>query len=83
MDDKQLQVLIGMFNQITSKIDHLEEIVSKRNDDVFTKMDAVYGEVISVRQEQVAHQLSHNRIDEVIEDIKSVPVIAHELRKKG
>lgn len=46
MDDKQLQVLIGMFNQITSKIDHLEEIVSKRNDDVFTKMDAVYGEVI-------------------------------------
>jgi hypothetical protein len=77
-----IEVVTPQINRINKKIDNLEKKVEDRNDDVFTKMDQVYGEVIEMRQEQAAHRQEHDDIDKSLEDIKSVPIIAHQLRKK-
>ncbi|EKD91548.1 MAG: hypothetical protein ACD_30C00002G0045 [uncultured bacterium] len=74
MDEKLWNKLVKLLDQqyvrFSSRIDKLEQKVVSRNDDVFNKMDAVYKEVLDVRQEQIMHTGSHMRIDEDLEENK-------------
>lgn len=66
---------------LRQEMNELKEKVDNRNDDVFTKMDLVYGEVKAMRDEQAAHSQQHRDINQELEMIKSVPVIAHSIKK--
>jgi len=44
-------------------------------DNVLTKVDAVYKEVITMRQEQAAHSLQHEDIDNRLNNLES-PIVA-------
>lgn len=46
---------------------------------VMERLDAVYGEVIAMRQEQASHQAIHDHIEDRLHDIEHIPAIAHEL----
>lgn len=74
MDEKQwnklIQMLSEQYNNFTKAITDLRQRLDARNDDVFTKMDAVYKEVLDMRTEQAAHTDSHARVDEQLEDHK-------------
>lgn len=72
MDDnfrnKLVELLTQQYNNFAEAVNDLRERLDKRNDDVFTKMDAVYKEVLIMRQEQAAHIGSHTRVDEQLGD---------------
>lgn len=70
------QDLKELEERMASKIE-----LSDLKSDVMTKMDQVYGEVIAMRQEQVAHTQRHEDIDKSLKEIRSIPVIAHSLKK--
>lgn len=58
-----------------------KKIADFRND-ILIKIDTVYKEVINMRQEQSAHQAKHDDIQGDLDEIKSIPIVAHELRKR-
>ncbi len=60
--DSLVKLLYDQANQFNQRMDILEQKIDSRVDDVFTKMDAVYGEVIAMRQEQSMHSVSHARL---------------------
>lgn len=55
---------------------------NEKFDIIMTGLDKVVGELQTVRIEQGANQVAHDRIDEDLAAIKSVPVIAHDLKFK-
>ena len=61
-------------------INKLEEKFDLKFDNVMTKMDQVYTEVVATREENAAHNMDHERIEERLSDIESVPTIAHHIR---
>ena len=61
-------------------INKLEEKFDLKFDNVMTKMDQVYTAVVATREENAAHILDHERIEERLNDIESVPTIAHHIR---
>lgn len=86
MDEKTKRDLVLFLNkqyeQFKDEVGFLKESVDSRNDDVFTKMDQVYKEVLAMRQEQSVHQQTHDDLDAFISQIQSIPAIAHQIKKK-
>jgi len=84
--DKDIQKILLAFIPIFATKEDLKQFATKvelselRND-VFTKMDQVYGEVKVMREEQSAHNLLHKKIDQDLAQIKSLPTISRELQQ--
>lgn len=58
------------------------ELASKKDlNKVMELLDAVYVEVIAMRQEQASHQAIHDHIEGRLHDIEHIPAIAHELHR--
>lgn len=57
-----------------------DELYGIKND-VMNKVDSVYKEVLAMRQEQSVHQNDHDDMHREIEEIKSVPAIAHQIKR--
>jgi CII-binding regulator of phage lambda lysogenization HflD len=60
MVDKQNQVLTAltqMMTKVGQRFDQITTHVDNTRSDVMTKMDAVYKEVLAMRQRQIAHDL--------------------------
>lgn len=78
-DIKKLMAVFTTKAELKLEIARLEEkMVTKdefnsKFDGVMNKLDAVYGEVKDVRQEQKAHYAQHDRINERLERLESRP----------
>lgn len=73
--------------QVFPTKEDLKEYVSKSElfdfkDELFDKIDRVFGELKIIREEQLNHQQIHDDIQRDLDDLKSIPVIAQELKKK-
>lgn len=84
MDSLTKKDLVGLLDQLydrfSLRVDDLEKRVDTRIDYVFQKLDAVYGEVVTTRQEREAHHQVHTDLRDEIDTIKSLPTITHELK---
>ncbi len=80
-NDKLMSFIANRFDEVEALIKNSDQNIAEFKDGVYNKMDSVYGEVLTVRQEQAAHQLDHDRINDRFEKIEAVPVVAHELKK--
>ncbi len=58
-----------------------EFVTNERFDQALGTLDQIAGDVKAIREEQAAHQTKHDRIDEDLEAIKTIPTIAHELSR--
>ena len=56
------------YNHFSQTVDRLEEKVDQTADNILTRVDGVFKEVLAMRQEQVAHFGSHVRADETLEN---------------
>lgn len=69
------------------ELNQLEERLTEKmatKDDlnlIMERLDAVFGEVVAMRQEQASHQAIHDHIEDRLRDIEQIPSIAHELRR--
>lgn len=84
--DIDVQKLLDAFLPIFATKQDLENYVTRNEFDEFKdgaygKMDLIIGELKTIRLEQATHQLNHDRIQDRIERIEAVPVVAHELKK--
>lgn len=84
IEDLTIYTIKG-FGGVNKRIDGLatQEIIEEFKDGAYNKMDAVYGEVMKMRHEQAAHRQEHDDVDERLDKIEAVPVVAHELKKKS
>lgn len=81
-DIKKLTDFFATKEEVKQEIEKMvtKEEFREKHDEIMSKLDAVFGELKTIRQEQVAHQAQHERIDEGLEKIKAVPVAAHALK---
>lgn len=84
LTDKDIQKMIVAFKtreESEQDLEKLEERLSEKHHEVLNKLDAVFGEVKEMRQEQSVHRQEHDDIDKRLDKIESVPAVAHELKK--
>lgn len=90
LDDKDVNRLLQVFptKQDLEKLATKEEL-DERFNTAFGKLDTIIGELKTVREEQSAHTIQHEDSDkslrklaEEVDDIKQIPAIAHELKRK-
>jgi hypothetical protein len=63
--------------------DLTEKMATKEQfNQVMNGVDTVIGELKAFREEQAAHFLKHEEIDQDLAAIKAIPAIAHELKRK-
>lgn len=62
------------------ELKNLEKRFDKKFDRVLNLVDAVLGEVKTMRIEQAAHLSSHDRIDKRLTSIESIPLIVQHLK---
>lgn len=76
--------LLSVKLELKEDISKLEEksVTNERFDQALGKLDYIIGELKEVREEQAAHSLRHDDIDREIAEIKSLPTVAHELKKR-
>lgn len=95
--DKDIQKILLAFVPVFATKQDLEQFVTKSDlegeidslkSSVFTRMDAVYKEVVDMRQEQSAHFQQHEDNEETLKNhesrlhkIESLPLIAHQIKK--
>lgn len=89
---KDIQKLMETFatKYDLEKLVHRDEFDEKFNM-VLTRLDAVYNsftvassaykELVDMRMDNATHMQSHRDIEEDLSKIKSIPIIAHELKK--
>ena len=70
-DIQKLKVLFASKQDLRQEIEGLETRFDKKFDKVINKLDAVYGEVKDMRQEQKFHLGQHNRINEQLEKLEA------------
>lgn len=85
MDDKVankfLEHLVQMEDRITKKIDqHYDEFVEFK-DGIYNHLDAVIGELKTTREEQSSLSHRTSRLEDRVEIIEKVPVVAHSIKK--
>lgn len=68
--------------EVKGELEPVRSEFVEKFDQVLTRMDKVYGEVLSMREEQSMHNAKHEDINERLDNIESVSVVAHELKKK-
>jgi predicted nuclease with TOPRIM domain len=84
--DEDTIKLVGAFSKVFATKQDLEKLATQdemanlRND-VMTKMDSVYKEVIAMRQEQTTHQADHDDIKTRLTAIESTSAMAHDLKR--
>lgn len=81
-DIRKLTIAFKDRQESDADIADLKDHFNLKFDNAMTKMDQVYGEVINLRDEQKAHAQRHDDLEEDIRQIKSLPSIAHQLKKK-
>lgn len=94
LDDEDIQTLVKVFatkddlERFATKEDlrlfkeELEEkfVTNEKFNEALGTLDQIAGDTKAIREEQVAHQAKHDRIEEDLTAIKAIPAIAHELR---
>lgn len=89
--DKDTQKLIQRFIEVFATKQELTEavegLVTKEDftefrDQIFNRIDAVFKELIAMREEQAGHSLRHEDVEDRLNAVEKIPVIALELRKK-
>lgn len=70
--------------EMNERFEAVEERMATKDDfrKVMTVLDKVLKEVLAIRQEQSVHTGDHMRINERLNNIEKVPVIAHALKSK-
>jgi hypothetical protein len=68
-------------DELRADIQNVEKRFETRFDQVMTGLDKVLVEVQAVRQEQTVHQSQHEDIEKDLAAIKSIPIIAHALKR--
>lgn len=72
MDDqtfnKIAKLLNNQYDQFNQRVNKLEKYITSLANKTYDRMDAVYKEVVAMRQEQSMHVGSHDRIDEELEN---------------
>ena len=89
MTNKQIfDFFFTRFNDLEKKIAGYREEIVEFKDGVYDKMDAVYKEVLTFRDEEVMHQGGQDRIQEQVDDhenrikkLERPPVTVHRIRK--
>ncbi len=91
MADDQNQILTAlaqMMTKVDQRFDQITAHVDETHNDAMTKMDAVYKEVLDMRQEQAMHTGAHQRVDETIDEhdrrikrLESPTSVAHSIQK--
>lgn len=84
--NKRLEGFIVTFlreiNRLDEKIDLYRNEIDSFKDDLMTKIDAVYKEVLDMRQEQIVHFEQHSKINDRLDVVEAIPAVAHELKRK-
>ncbi len=81
-DSKVIATLGQMMAKVDQRYDQIIAHVDLKHNDAMTKMDAVYKEVLTVRQEQSIHQTHHEDINDRLDAIEAVPAVGHDLKHK-
>lgn len=68
MDDRLFKLINQHYDDLSRKIDSYKAEIDKFKDKVYDRMDAVFKEVLAVRQEQAVHAGSHERINDELDD---------------
>ena len=68
MDDRLFKLINQQYEELSKKIDSYKAEIDKFKDKVYDRMDAVFKEVLAVRQEQSVHAGAHERINDELED---------------
>ncbi len=85
MDDKNANKifthLFQMEDRLNNKLESYHNEITEFKDGVHTRIDEVMGELIRIREEQSfsGHRISN--LEERVETIEKVPVIAHTIKK--
>lgn len=66
--DKLVALVFEHYNHVNKKIDKLEEKVDQSTDNVLTRVDGVFKELVTIRQELVMHSGGQRRNGETLED---------------
>ena len=85
--DDDIQKMLQVFATKQELKQEIEKLVTveefrEKHDQTMTRIDAVFKELKDRREEQTVHMQDHEDIRKDIDDIKRVPVIAHELKKQ-
>lgn len=59
-----------------------KEEFTEFKDQIFNRIDAVFKELIAMREEQAGHSLRHEDAEDRLSAVEKIPAIASELRKK-
>lgn len=88
MDQRTLKFLTEQFDNIRREVQSYNKEIADFKNGVYDKMDAVYKEVLAVRDEQTAHAGSHERVDEELKNhatrlknLESPPASLHRIKK--
>lgn len=81
MDDSTAQRVFDYLSKIDTKIEAYRDEIVDFKDGVHDKMDKVLGELVKIRTEQSVSSNRMSDIEERVEKIESIPVIAHSINK--
>ena len=69
MDDTAVAKLVNdLYDRFSKRVDELQAYITKLADKTYDRTDAVFKEVLAVRQEQSVHAGAHERINDELED---------------
>lgn len=63
------------------KLQPVREEIAEARRDTSGKVEAVYKEVLEMRQDRESHQQQHDNVNQRLDDIEATPTVAHELKK--
>ncbi|MDD2823519.1 MAG: hypothetical protein PHQ59_05580 [Candidatus Daviesbacteria bacterium] len=90
-DIKKLVEVFSTRSEINQELEKIREEMATKEDlrEVMTKVDAVFGEVKAMREEQVSHYLQHEDNDKEhiifrkrLDKLEIAPVITHQIKAK-
>lgn len=67
--------------EVNMIVEPLREEVRDSKNQLMERTDKVITELNTIRQEQAAHQLQHDSLEQELKEVKTLPIIAHELKK--
>ncbi len=81
-DIKKLVEVFATKEDLKQEVANLvgKEEFDQFKDDIFTKIDKVYGEVKAMREEQSMHSFRHDDTEKRLDAIESTPTVAHALK---
>lgn len=88
--DKDVQKILSSFLPFFANKQELKEleirleekfVTNERFDQAMNKLDFIVGELKTIRMEQAAHQFQHDDIEKEFDLIKSLPSIAHQIKR--